>query len=150
MSEKVNKFSLAGDKFMPEMHLRNPGFTYSAWVPFTKNRERITKIKETKDLWYIYQKKLDITCFQHDLAYGHFKDLNRRTFPGKVLFNKTFKIAKDPRYDGYQRGLASIIYKLFDKKNSASGIKNENISNKELAKESDKPMIRRFSKREVH
>ena len=67
------------------------------------------------------------------MAHGDFKDLNRRTFADKVLRDKAFNIAKDPKYDGYQRGLASMVYKFFDKKNSGSGIKNENISNKELA-----------------
>ena len=64
------------------------------------------------------------------MAYGDFIDLNRRTFADKVLHDKAFNIAKDPKYDGYQRGLASMIYKFFDKKTSSSGIKNENIFNK--------------------
>ena len=58
--------------------------------------------------------------------------LSRRTFADKVLLDKAFNIVKDPKYDGYQRGLASLIYKFFDKKISGSGIKNENISNKDL------------------
>ena len=68
------------------------------------------------------------------MAYGDFKDLNRRTVADKVLHDKAFNIAKDPKYDGYQCGLASMVYKFFDKKTSGSGIKNENISNKELRK----------------
>ena len=64
------------------------------------------------------------------MAYGDFKDLNRRTFADKVLRDKAFNIAKDPKYDEYQRGLASMLYKFFDKKNSASSIKNENSYNK--------------------
>ena len=79
MNEIVNKILLAGDKSMPEMHLRQPGFTYSACVPFTKNKERIQKFKETGDSRYIYQNKLDKVCFQHDMAYGDFTDLTRRT-----------------------------------------------------------------------
>ena len=63
MNEIVNKILLAGDKPMPEMHLRQPGFTYSACVPFTKNKERIQKFKETGDSRYIYQNKLDKVCF---------------------------------------------------------------------------------------
>ena len=141
MNEIANKFLLAGDKFMPEMHLRQPGFTCSACGPFTKNKERIKKFKETGDSRYIYQNKLDKACFQHDMAYGDFKDLNRRTFADKVLRDKAFNIVKDPKYDGYQRGLASMVYKYFDKKTSGSGIKNENISNKELAEELHKPII---------
>ena len=91
---------------MPEMHLRQPGFTYSACGPFTKNKE----FKETGDSKYIYQNELDKACFQHDMAYGDFKDLIRRTFADKVLRDKAFNIAKDPKDDGYQRGLASMVY----------------------------------------
>ena len=84
------------------------------------------------------------------MAYGDFKDLNRRTFADKILHDKAFNIAKDPKYDGYQRGLASMIYKFFDKKTSVSDIKNENISNKELAEELHKPINRKFNKRKIH
>ena len=107
MNEIVNKFLLAGDKFMPEMHLKQPGFTYSACGPFTKNKERIQKFKETGDTRYIYKNELDKASLQHDMAYEDFKDLKRRTFSDKVLSNKAFNIAKTPKYDGYQRGLAS-------------------------------------------
>ena len=79
MNEIVNKFLLAIGKLMPEMRLRQPGFTYSACGPFTKNKEK-KKFKETGDSRYIYQNELDKACFQHDMAYGDFKDLNRRTF----------------------------------------------------------------------
>ena len=78
MNEIINKLLLVGDKFMPEMYLRQPGFTYSGWRPFTKNKEQIKKFKETGDLRYIHQNKLDKACVQHDMAYGDFKDLNRR------------------------------------------------------------------------
>ena len=81
------------------------------------------------------------------MAYGDFKDLNRRTFADKVLRDKAFNIVKDPKYDGYQRGLASMVYKYFDKKTSGSGIKNENISNKELTEELHKPIIKNFNKK---
>ena len=67
------------------------------------------------------------------MAYGYFKDLNRRIFADKVLHDKAFHIAKDPKYDEYQQGLQSRVYRFFDKNTSGSGIKNENISNKELA-----------------
>ena len=63
--------------------------------------------------------------FQHDIAYGDFKDLARRTQSDKVLKDKAFKIPSNPKYDGYQRGLASIVYRFFDKKSKGSGIKNE-------------------------
>ena len=72
MNEIVNKSSLAGDKFMPEIHLRQPGFTYSACGPFMNNKERIQKFKEKENLRYIYQNELDLACFQHNMAYGDF------------------------------------------------------------------------------
>ena len=75
MNEIVNKFLLAGDKFMPKMHLKQPGFTYSACSPFTKNKERIQKFKETRDTNYIYKNELNKTCFQHDMAYRDFNDI---------------------------------------------------------------------------
>ena len=142
MNEIVNKFLLVGDKFMPEMHLRQPGFTYSACGLFTKNKERIQKFKETGNTDFIYKNELDKACFQHDMAYGHFKDLERRTQSDKVLRDKAFKIASDPKYDGYQRGLASMVYKFFDKKSKGSGIINE--PNYQLANELHKPVIRKF------
>ena len=116
MNEILNKFLLAGDKFMPEMHLRQPQFVYSACGPFTKNKERIQKFKETGDRSYIYKNELDKACFQHDMAYGDFKDLPKRIAAYKVLRDKAFKIASDQKCDGYQRGLASMVYKFFDKK----------------------------------
>ena len=76
MNEIVNKFLLEGDKFMPEMHLKQPGFNYSGCGSFTKNKERIQKFKETWDTSYIYKNK---ACFQHDMVYGDFKDLAKRT-----------------------------------------------------------------------
>ena len=143
MNEIVNKFFLAGDKFMPEMHLKQPGFTYSACGPFTKNKERIQKFKETGDTSYIYKNKLDKACFQHDMAYGDFKDLARRTASDKVLRDKAFNIAKDPKYDGYQSGLASMVYKYFDK-NPKGGVNIPLEFNEKLAKELHKPIIRIF------
>ena len=112
----VNKILLAWHKFMPEMHLRQPGFAYNACEPFTKNKERIKKFKETGDSKYIYQNELDKTCFQHGMAYGDFKYLKRRLFADKVLRDKAFNITKDPKYDGYQRGLASMVYNFLIKK----------------------------------
>ena len=131
---------------MPEMHLRQPGLTYSACRPFTRNEERTRKFKETGDSWYIYQNELDKACFQNDLAYRDFKDLTRKPASNKNLNDKSFNIAKNLKYNGCQRGLASMVYTFFDKKTSGSGIKNENISNKELAEELDKPIIRKLQK----
>ena len=107
---------------MPEMHLRQPQFTYSACGPFTKNKERIQKFKETGDTKYIYINELDKACFQHEMAYGDFKDLAKRTSADKVLRDEAFNIAKDPKYDGYQRRLASMVYKFIDKKTAGSGL----------------------------
>ena len=135
MNEIVNKFLLAADKFMPEMHLKQPGFTYSACGPFTKSKERIQKFKETGDTSYIYKIEFDKTCFQHDMAYGDFKDLVRRTASDKALRDKAFNIAKNPKYDGYQRGLASIVYKFFDKKSKSGSVNTKPMSNEQLAKE---------------
>ena len=108
------------------------------------------KFKETRDSRYISQNELDNGSFEHDMAYEDLKDLNRRTFADNALLDKAFIIAKNPKYDGYQRCLSSMDYKFFDKKLSATVIKNENISNKELAKELHKPIIRTFNKMKVY
>ena len=132
MNEIVNTFLLAGDRFVSEMLLKQPGFTYSACGPFTKNKERIQKFKETGDTSYVHKTK----------------------------------------YDGYQRGLASMVYRFFDKKSAGSGIVyNNNINNNnnnnnnntnnnqikpnsasfgQLAKELHKQIIRKFKKRDVY
>ena len=135
------------------MHLRQPGFTYSACGPFTKNNERIQKFKQTGDSRYIYRNKLDKACFQHDMAYGDFKDLKRRTAADNVLRDKAFNIAKNPKYDEYHRGLASMVYKFFDKKTKGSAVTLANKSipqNEQLAEEFHKPIIRKFKRRKVY
>ena len=155
MNEIVNKFLLAGEKFMSEMHLKPPGFTYSACGPFTKTKERIQNFKETGDASYINKNELDKACFKHDMGYGDFKDLKRRTASDKTLRDKAFNIAKNPKYDGYQRGLASMVYKFFDKKSasltdksvSGSGVNIPLKFNEQLAKELHKPIIRKFLKK---
>ena len=165
MNETINKFLLVGDKFMPQMHLKQSGFTYSACGLFTKNKERIQKFNETGNTDYIYKNELDKACFQHDMAYGDFKDLAKRTFADKVLRDKAFKIASNQKYDGYQRGLASMVYKVFDKKSQGSGrhssstsyrpsssafqVANNNKENIHLADELHKPIVRKFKKRKV-
>ena len=153
MNETVNKFLLADNKLMPEMHLKQPGFTYSACGPFTKNKERIQKFNETGNTDYIYKNELDKACFQHDMAYGDFKDLAKRTFADKVLRGKAFKIASDQKYDGYERGLASMVYIFFDKKTQGSGRSLQVADDKEniqLANELHKPIIRKLKKRKVY
>ena len=142
MNEIISKFLLVGDKFMQEMHLRQPGFTYSACGSFTKNKERIEKFMQTRNTNFIYKNDLDKACFQHDMAYSKSKDLVKTIQSDKVLRDKAFKIASDPKYDGYQRGLASMVYKFFDKKSSGIGIVNE--PNYQVANELHKPLIRKF------
>ena len=159
MNNIINKFLLVGDKFMPEMHLRQPKFVDSACGPFTRHKERIRKFKRTGDTRYIYRNELDKACFQHDSAYADHKDLINRTKADKVLRDKAYNIASNPKYDGYQRGLASMLYKVFDKKSAGSGIntiksaaepsvlaRNSSI----LADELHKPIIKKFKKRKVY
>ena len=141
MNEIVNKFLLAGDKFMREMHLKQLGFTYRACGPFTKNKERIQKFKERGDTSYIYKNELDKACFQHNMAYGGFKDIARRTVSDKVLRGKAFNIAKNPKYHGYQRGLASMVYTFFYKKSKGGGVNIPLEFNEQLAEEVHKPFI---------
>ena len=157
MNEIVNKLLLVGNKFMPEMHLKQPGFTYSACGSFTKNKERIQKLKETGDTDYIYKNELDKACFQHDMAYRDFKDLKRRTFSDKVLRDKAFNIAKNPKYEWYQRRVTPMVYKFFDKKSEGSGrplsSASQIVNNKkniQLADELHKPIIRKFEERKEY
>ena len=115
MNEIINKFLLAGDKFMPEMLSKQPaapgkpGFIYSACGKFTKNKEIFQKFKETGDTRYICRNELDKSFFQHVMAYGGFKYLARRAASDKTLIDKAFNIAKNPKYDGHQRSLASMV-----------------------------------------
>ena len=128
---------------MPEIHLKQSGFTYSACGPFTKNKERIQKFKETGGTSSIYKNELDKACFQHDMAYGDFKDLKRRTGFDKILRDKAFNIAKNHKYDGYQRGIASMVCRFFDKKLTGGGVANNEIKqNLQLVKELRKPFIK--------
>ena len=100
---------------MPELHLRQTGFTYSACGPFTKNEKWIEKLMQMGNTYFLYRNELDKACIQHDMAYGKSKYLTKRTQSDKVLRDKTFKIASDPKYDGYQRGLAAMVYKFLIK-----------------------------------
>ena len=112
MNEIVNKILRVSDKLMPEMNLKQPGFTFSACGPFTKNKDRIEKFMQTGNTNFIYRNELDKACFQHDMDYGKWKDLAKRNQSDKVLRDKAFEIASDPKYDGYQTGLASMVYKF--------------------------------------
>ena len=142
MNKIINKFLLAGDKFMPEMHLKQPRFTYSTCGPFTKNKEKIQKFKETGDTSYILKMNLIRLVFNMILLIE--------------LRDKAFNIAKNPKYGGYERSLASMVYKFFDKKSAGSGIVNNNDVNNDikqnlqLAEELHKPIIKKFKKRRVY
>ena len=146
MNNVINKFLLVGDKFMPEMHLRQPQFVYSACGPFTRHKERIKELKRTGHTRYIYRNELNKACFQYDSAYADHKNLINRTKADKVLRDKAYNIASNPKYDGYQRALASMVYKFFDKKSMGSGIASSSI----LADELHKPIIKRFEKRKIY
>ena len=91
MNNIVNKFLFAKDKFMPEMDLKQPDFTYSTCGTFIRNKERIQKFMSTGNTDYIYKNDLDQACFQHNMAYGKYKDLTTRTESDKVLRDKRLK-----------------------------------------------------------
>ena len=146
MNNVINTFLLARNKFMPKMHLRQLRFVYSACGPFTRHKERIKEFKRTGDTRYIYRIELDKACFQHDSAYADHKDLINRTEADKVLRDKAYDIASNPKCDGYQRGLASMVYKFLDKKSMGSGIASSSI----LADELHKSIIRKFNKIKVY
>ena len=148
MNEIVNKFLLVGDKFMSEMHLKQPVFTYSACGSFTKNKERVEKFMQTGKKDFIYRNELHKACFQHDMGYGKSKDLTERNQADKVLRDKAFKIASDPNYDGYQRELASMVYKFFDKKSSRSDVATQ--PNYQLVNELHRQIIRKFKRQKVY
>ena len=147
-NEIVNKYLLLGDKFMSNLHLKQPGFTYSACGPFTRSKERTEKFIQTGNTDFIYRNDLDKACFQHDMAYGKSKDLAKRTQSHKVLRDKAFKIVSDPKYDGYQRGLALMVYKFFDKMSSVSVVGTE--PNYQLANEFHRQIISKFKRRKVY
>ena len=102
---------------------------------------------QTGNTDFSYKNELDKACFQHDMAYGKSKDFAKRTQSDKVLRDKAFKIVTDPKDDGYQRGLASMVYTFFDKKSSGSGISNE--QNYQLANKLHKPILKKFKRRKV-
>ena len=152
MNKIIIKFLLAGDTFMPEMHLRQPQFVYSACGFFTRHRERIKEFKQTGDSRYICRNELDKACFQHDSAYADSKDLINRTKSDKVFRDKAYDIASNPEYDGYQRSLTSMVYKFFDKKSMGSGKAGPTAkpSSLKLADELHKPAIKKINIRKVY
>ena len=140
---------------MPEINFRQPQFIYSG--PFTRHRERIKKFKQTGDTRYIYRIDLDKACFQHNSAYAYNKDVINRTKADKVLRDKAYNIASNPEYDGYQKGLASMVYKFFDKKSIGRGIAGPTAkpsslerNSLKLADELHKPFIKKLNKRKLY
>ena len=99
MNEILNKFLLVGDKFMSEMNLEQPGFTYSAGETFTKHRERVQKFILAGNLKHSYRNQLDRACFAHDAAYSDSKDLTKRRQSDKIFRDKAYEIASNPKYD---------------------------------------------------
>ena len=126
---------------MPGIYLKQTGFTYSSCGPFTKNKAGIENITQTGNTNFIYKNELDI-------AYGKSKNLVKRTQSDKVLKDRASKITSDPKYDGYQRELGSIVYKFFNKKsallNKSSGRGIANEPNYQFTNELHKPIIRSF------
>ena len=139
---------MPGDQFMPETHLRRPAFTYSACGPFRKNKQRIEKFMQIGNTDFIYKNEVDKASFHLDMAYGKRKDLVRRTQSDKVLRDQAFTIESDPKYDGCQRGLASMLYKFFDKKTTRGGFINE--LNYQLAGDLHKAIIRKLKKKQTY
>ena len=128
---------------MPEMHLKQPGFTYRASGLFIINKERIEKFMQTKNTYFIYKNKLDKVCFQHSVW------RTKRLPLEKVLRDKAFKNSNDPKYDAYQRGLASMVYMFFDKQSSGRGVATIK-PNYQLANELHRQIIRKFTKRKAY
>ena len=133
---------------MLKLHLKQLGFTCSACAPFTRNKERIENFMQTGNTDFTYKNELDKACFQHDVAYGKSKDLTKKTQSDKVLRDEAFKITSDLECDGYQRRLSSMVYKIFDKKSSGSGVDPE--PNYQLTKKLHRQSIRTFKRRKVY
>ena len=152
----MSKFLLVGDKFMPEMHLKQRGFTYSACGPFIRSKDRIEQFVQTGNTDFIYRNESDNARFEHDMAYAKSKDLAKRTQSDKALRDKVFKIAIDRKYDGYQRGLASMVYKFFDKNSIGNGVA-ASLANKsatepiyQLANELHRQIFRKFKRQKFY
>ena len=114
-------------------------------MEYVEHTQRMQDFLNTGKLSYIYKYDLDKACFQHDMAYNKFKDLEKRTQSNIVLKNKALKKASSPKYNGYERGLSSMVYKFFDKKSKGFGLEE----NQELADELHKPIIRKYKKKSI-
>ena len=122
---------------MPESHLKQPRFTHITCGPFTKHHERIKKFRGTGNLKHLYRNELDKACFSHDAAYSDSENIAKRTISDKILKDRADEIASNCRYDGCQGGLASMVYKFFDKK-TRLGVS----TNQKLAEELHKPVYK--------
>ena len=113
----INKFLLIGDKFMLALHLYQPGKigNYSVCSPFTKHEQRTKHFLNTRKLNYLYKNQIDKACFKHYHAYNRSKDLKNRTQSDIVLKNRAYKIATNPKVDGFQRASASMVWKFLMK-----------------------------------
>ena len=150
MNDIINKSLLPGDNFMPEMHLKQPRFVYSAFGPFTRHKERIKEFTLTGDTRYIYRNDFDKPCFKYYAAYAKYKDVENRLIADDKLQNSAYDIAIIPEYGGYQRSLASMVYKFFNSKVASKTVSGKAIkSNKILAEELHKAAIKKFNKRKV-
>ena len=116
MNKTINKFSLTGDKFMPELYLKQPGFAQSPRGLFTKHRERIQKFRETGNSEQLYRNQLGKAYFPHDVAYSDSKDLAKRTILDKILKDGGYVIIRNHKFDRYQRALPIMVYIFLDKK----------------------------------
>ena len=152
-SDIINKFLLIRDKFLPEMHLWDPKVKkYSACGSFTRHQQRINGFLKDGRFSHIVKNKLDATCFQHDSSYNKHKDSVNRKQSDIALKNKALKIAVNPKVNGYQRGLAAMVYRFFNEKTKGSGVnfvKNP-LNNLQLAEELHKPIIKNFKRRKVY
>ena len=152
-SDIVNKFLLIGDEFMPEIHLWDPKVKkYSVCGSFTRHQKRTDMFMKDGRLSHIIKSRLDAACFQHDSAYAKYKDRFNRKQSDIVLKNKALKIAADPRVNGYQRGLASMVYKFFNERTKGSGINllANSLNNEILAEKLHKPIIKNFKRRKLY
>ena len=150
MNNVINKFLLAGDKFMPEMHLRQPQFLIVLVDLLLDIKKELKNLNKLVIHVIFIEMNLIKACFQNDSAYADHKDLITRTEADKVLRDKAYDITSNPEYDGYQRGLASMVYKVFDKNSMGSGVKKLKDSSLILTDELHKSVIKKFNKRKVY
>ena len=142
MNKTINKFLL-----------KQPVFTYIACGPLTKHCEKIQKFRETSHLKHLYRNWLDKACFANDAAYCESKNLAKRTISDKILKDRAYEIAKNCGYDGYERALASMVYKSFDKTTGSGVIATSKAGvsvNGKLAEELDKPVIEKFIRWKIY